>query len=588
MFTGGYFLTSPLGEGPVFCPERFSDVQKEFGEAAEEFARSEILPRKKDIEAFDKELTLGLLKSCGELGLLGADIPEKYGGLELDKVTSAILAERITKGQSESFMVTFSVQTGIGMLPIVYFGTEEQKEHYLPRLVSGEWVSAYALTEPGSGSDALSIRTTAVLDKSGKFYILNGNKQFISNGGWADVLITFAKIEGEKLTGFLIDPRSEGVSITEEQNKLGLHGSSTASIILENVKVPVANTLGQIGRGADIAFNSLNIGRFKLGAAVLGGCKNALIESAKYALDRRQFGQAIAHFEAIKKKFADMTLRTYALESIVYQTAGVLDESIAAADPASPDYYLDVAVAIEKFAMECSICKVYGSEAMWLNADDGLQVFGGYGFIEDYPLAQVVRDTRVDRIYEGTNEINRQIIVGYLIKKTLMEELPIRERMKAVAPLLEGNLPETGDGPLASEKNRLEIAKLLTLFCFNHAFSRYGQDLLNRQQIGEMLSDMISNLFVLDSSLARIEQTIEGSEHPEELLAVGQVLSAETLQQQCVLARSAICASLENDSLTNALRDLSFFESHLLPRVNTVDPKNLIAELVYRKKDYPF
>ncbi len=588
MFTGGAFLTTQIGKKDVFCTERFTEEQQEFGKAAEEFALNEILPRKKEIEQFNKELSLQLMRTCGEIGFLGVDVPEKYGGLELDKVTSALLAEKITYGQSASFTVTFSAHTGIGTLPIVYFGNEQQKEKYLPKLASGEWLSAYALTEPNAGSDALAIRTTATLSEDGKYYILNGNKQFISNGGWAHLLITFARVDGEKLTGFLVDPTSEGVILQEEKNKLGLHGSSTCNIILENVKVPVENVLGTIGKGADIAFNSLDIGRFKLGAAVLGGCKNAILESANYALGRKQFGKPVAYFDAIRKKIADMLVKTYSLESIIYETAGLLDQSIEQVEQNSPRYYEDVARAIEKFAIECSVCKIYGSEALWQVADEGLQIFGGYGFIEDYPMAQLVRDTRIDRIYEGTNEINRQIIIGYFLKKTLLEELPIREKIKEIPEVLKGKKFDFGDDPLTAEKNSLEIAKYLALYVYNQALIQFGQDLLNEQQVGETLSDMFSTLFVLQTTLSRITQTLEQSNHPEILLAIGKVLTAENMVELSAAAQKAISGIVPERELPKALSDIRNLGEQIFLPTNLFRLKKQLSDFVYKHKKYPF
>lgn len=588
MFTGGGFLTTRIGERPVFSPEDFSEEQKEFGSAAAEFARNEIRLEKDRIEQFDKDVSLKLMRACGELGLLGADVPEPYGGLGLDKVTSALLAEKITLGLSESFTVTFSAHTGIGTLPIVYFGNEGQKKKYLPKLAEGEWLSAYALTEPGSGSDALSIRTSATLSEDEKYYILNGNKQFISNGGWADIIITFARIDGEKLTGFILDPTTEGVTRHEEKNKMGLHGSSTCNVILENVKVPVENVLGIIGKGADIAFNSLDIGRFKLGAAVLGGCKNVIELSLKYALERKQFGQPIAYFDAIKKKFAEMTVRTFALESIVYETAGSLDKSIAAVDQQSKTYYQDVANAIEKFAMECSICKVYGSEVHWHNADEALQVFGGYGFIEDYPMARVMRDTRIDRIYEGTNEINRQIILGYVVKKTLLEELPVREKIKYIPEVLTGKLPKFKNGPLAEEKQAVELAKYLTLYVFNEGLIRYGQDLLNHQQIGEILSDMVSDLFLLHTALSRISQSLKQSKYPRMLENTGKILAAEKVNTMICEARKTLCGILQGQPLKIALDDTRKLEQQMFLRTDVFHLKKELANFIYRHQKYPF
>ncbi len=588
MKTGGFFITSRIGERPVFSSESFSDEQKEFSKAGEDFGLKEILPQRDEIEKFDKELTLGLMRKCGEIGFLGVDVPEQFGGLGLDKVTSALLAEKITYGRSASFTVTFSAHTGIGTLPIVFFGNEEQKKKYLPKLASGEWLSAYALTEPGSGSDALSVRSTAVLSPDKRHYILNGNKQFISNGGWANLLITFAKVNGEKITGFLIDPESEGVIRNEEKNKMGLHGSSTCNVILENVKVPVENTLGEIGKGGDIAFNSLNIGRFKLGAAVLGGCKSSVTVSVQYALERKQFGQPVARFDAIRKKFADMAIRAYALDSIIYETAGLLDESIAAVDEKSPDYYQQVAYAIEKIAMECSICKVYGSEAISKNADEGLQVFGGYGFIEDYPMARIVRDTRVDRIYEGTNEINRQIILGYILKKTLMEELPIREKIKEIPTILSGGVRDFGNDVLAAEKRSLEAAKYLTLYILNEALIKYGQDLAHEQQVGEIVSDMVIDLFVINTTLARISQSVEKSEYPSVLLAMGQVLTAEKMISMAGAALTAVTGILDGENLKVALQEIGKLRDLMYLPTNTLALKKKIADLVYKEMKYPF
>lgn len=588
MLTGGFFLVTPLQDKPVFSPEKFSEEQVEFGKAAEEFALQEILPRKKEIEQFNKDLTRNLMRQCGEMGLLGVDVPEKYGGLEIDKVTSALLAEKITYGESASFTVTFSAHTGIATLPIVYFGNEEQKQFYLPKLASGEWLSSYALTEPNAGTDALSIRTLAKLSDDGKYYILNGNKQFISNGGWADLLITFAKIDGQHLTAFLIDPKSEGVIRTEEKNKLGLHGSSTCNIILENVKVPVENVLGTIGKGAAIAFNSLDIGRFKLGAAVLGGCKASLNESLAYALERKQFGQPVAYFDAIRKKFAEMLIRSYALESVVYETAHLLDESIATVDPEAPDYSEQIAQAIERFAIECSIVKIYGSEALWKNSDEGLQIFGGYGFIEDYPMAQMYRDTRVDRIYEGTNEINRQIVVGYLLKKTLLEELPIRDKIKEIDHLLAGHFPSAADGALAPEIRSLELAKYLTLYVYNRALIQYGQDLMNEQQVGELLSDMTGELYILQTTLGRISDSLPGSRFPNILRNMGEVLTAESMMQLSTEAFRIISSILTGKEKEQALKDIRRITDEMMLTTDTFSRKKELADFLYEEKKYPF
>lgn len=587
MHTGGLFLTTPLTSTNVFSPENFTDTHREFRQAMEDFARKEIRPLKDAIEKFDKALSLQLIKKCGELGFLGVDIPESYGGLGLDKITSTLLAEKIADAHTESFTVTYFVHVGIGTLPIVYFGSEELKRRYLPKIASGEWLSAYALTEPEAGSDALSLRSHAHLSPDGKYYIINGNKQFISNGGWAKVLITFAKINGDKLTGFIIDPESPGVTRKEEKNKLGLHGSSTCNIILENVQVPKENILGEIGKGADIALNILNIGRFKLGAAVLGGCKNAIELSCQYGFQRRQFGQPIARFDAIQKKIAEMAIQSYALESIIYHTAHHMDEALQKVDEKSPLYSQEIARAIEKFAIECSICKVFGSESYWNMADETLQIFGGYGCIEDFPPARMLRDTRVDRIYEGTNEINRQVILGYLIKKTLLEELPIREKIKQLSGSDLPDLQIPATDLLKSEKQAVERAKQLTLMLFGDCLTRWGQDLLNQQQIGETLSDMVSTLYVLNTTLARISQNSTLSNFPI-ILQVGQALTAQKIQDIIRQAYLLLPAIYQSKALQKAKNKVSQLTKQMYLDTDISSLRQKIAEYVYEQKKYPF
>jgi len=409
MAVGGSFIVEPIGRRNVFTVDDISEEQQEIGRMAESFAVDQILPKKAEIEKLSEELTRKFMRELGELGMLSVDIPEEYDGMGMDKVTSALINEKVALSQSGSFMVTFSAHTGISTLPIVFFGTEEQKKKYLPKLGNGEWIGSYGLTEPGAGSDALAGTTTAVLSEDGKHYILNGSKQFISNGSWCQTLVCYAKIDGEKFTGFIVNMDLPGIEVGPEEVKMGYKGSSTTSVTLNDVKVPVEDLLGIPGKGHQIAFSTLNIGRYKLGAAVLGTSKAAINESVKYALERRQFGQPIAEFDAIKSKFANMIVRTYDLESILYRTVGDIDTAMGLVDTKADDYYHKIISAIETFATEASMTKVFGTEAHWITTDDGLQIFGGYGYTEEYPLAAMVRDTRVDRIFEGTNEINRQI-----------------------------------------------------------------------------------------------------------------------------------------------------------------------------------
>ncbi|MCG8604438.1 acyl-CoA dehydrogenase family protein, partial [bacterium] len=506
MTTGGTFITSMTGDERIFSRDDFSEEQHEIAKTVEEFATQRIRPNKSEIEKFNKDLSLQLLRECGELGLLSVDIPEKYGGLGLDKVTGAIVAEKLSFGMCASFSTTVGAHAGIGTLPIVFFGNEEQKGRYLPRLATAELVSSYALTEAESGSDALAAKSTAMLTEDGAAYILNGSKQFITNGNWADLFIVFANV-GDRFTGFIVERSMPGVSVGPEEHKMGIKGSSTSTVHLEDVRVPVENVLGEVGDGAAIAFNTLNIGRFKLGAGTLGACQVAIAEALQYASERKQFGQPIRNFDVIKGYFADMVMKTFALDSIIYRTVGLIEDAVSEIPESSENYHKQVAKAIENYAIEVSMCKVVGSETLWFVADRGVQIYGGYGFIEEYPLASVLRDNRIDRIFEGTNEINRQIISGYFLRKALMEELPIRESIKQL------NLNGRANGRFKSKEpangldeeiRSLQAAKSLALYVFNEATCRFGQDLKNEQQISCMLSDVFTDIYLMDSVLSRV------------------------------------------------------------------------------------
>lgn len=585
MKTGGAFLISPVGENQIFTPEKLSPEQAEIARTVEEFAKERILPNKAEIEKYNKDLSLQLLRECGELGLLSVDIPEKYGGLGLDKVTSAIVVENIAYGMCASFSSTLGAHCGIGTLPIVFFGNETQKEKYLPGLATAELVSAYALTEPDSGSDALAAKTTATLTEDGKYYILNGTKQFITNANWADLFITFANVDGKHFTGFIVDRRTPGLSIGPEEHKMGIKGSSTCSVYLEEAQVPAENVLGEIGGGAAIAFNTLNIGRFKLGASTLGACKAAIHEILDYASQRRQFGQSIRNFDVIKGYFADMVIRTFAVESAIYHTVGLIDEAVSQISESSPAYHKEVAEAIERFAIEASMCKVLGSETLWLVADYGVQIYGGYGFIEEYPMASILRDNRIDRIFEGTNEINRQIITGYFLRKALMEELPIRAAIKDLAhDAWDGRLSVHENDPvLGEDKRALEIAKALALYVFNEAICRFGQDLKNEQQLGTLLSDMFTDIFVMESVLSRVTYDSRNNGTHANWLAIARAYCAEKMYDVIMASRKIICATLEHKALEKGLEDLHVFESQMLLNTNLFALKAQIAEDLYGK-----
>lgn len=524
MKKGGSFLLDPV-VGPMFTREMFSDEQREIDRMVREFALQKILPKHQELSMLNKELSLELMKEASQLGLTSVDIPEKYGGLELDKTTSAIIAESLTQGQCASFVVTFSVHVGIGTLPIVFFGNDAQKEKYLPKLANMELLGAYALTEPGAGSDALSIKTSARLSEDGKAYILNGTKQYVSNGSWADLFIIFAKIDDRDFTAFIVERDSEGLSTGEEEEKMGMKGSSTVSLILENVRVPTENLLGNPGEGHHIAFNILNIGRFKLGASDLGGCKGCVTLAAQYALDRIQFGQPIAFFESIRKKFADMVVRTYALDSVIYRTVGLIDERIATLDSRASDYNLQIMHALEEYAIEASLSKILGSETLFRVSDHGIQIYGGYGFSEDYPMARAFRDTRIDRIYEGTNEINRMVVYGYYLKKTLMEELPLKEAEKAWAKATPSKEHE-----LRWEIQALDRARKVTLKSLYEAISLFGQDLRDEQVIGEDIADLVLGYYGASSGINRILQLGDEALRDRAYLALARLIVATYLE----------------------------------------------------------
>ncbi len=586
--TGGMFLLNPAAVFPIFTREKFTEEHREIENLTREFCINEVLPQVLEIEKHDQELSHNLIKQMGELGLLSIDIPEKYDGLDLDKTTAIIVAEAMRYGGSSSFTTTYSVQTGIGLLPIIWFGTDKQKQKYLPKLSSGEWIGAYALTEPEAGSDAMSGKMTAFLSEDGKNYILNGEKQFISNGQWAKVFTVFAQVDGTKFTAFIVEPDIPGFEIGAEEHKLGVKGSSTVPLKFTDVKVPVENLLGEIGDGAAIAFNALNVGRLKLGASVLGGSKGIIENAVEYALQRRQFGQPIAYFDIIRKYIADMTVRTYALDSIVYRTVGDIDRAIAELDHSADDFYLKMGEAMEQFAIESSMVKVYGSETLGLCADLGIQILGGYGFTEEYPMARIYRDTRIDRIWEGSNEINRQIITGYLMKKVLLEEIPLREKIKGVDEFLETEPTTSGEGLLWHEMVMIETGKYLMLYVFDEALKEFGQDLKHEQQLGELLANSFMDLYLADSTVARITQLGEGNGQEPILEAIAKTFTAEMalgLLNSALTGLNDIYHGRLPEAVINKLRN---FQVRLLPSTDVAAMKRQIADYIYQNNTYPF
>lgn len=504
---GGGFLIHAVGTEAIFSPEHFNEDQRMFAATARRFIEEEVLSRAEELDHPDAEFSLlvRVMKQAGQLGLLMIEIPEEYGGLGLDKTTAMLCTENMAA--HGSFSVTYGAHTGIGTQPITFFGTAEQKARWLPLLATGEKIAAYALTEPGSGSDALAARTTAMPTEDGEHYVLNGSKMWITNAGFADLFIVFAQVGGDKFSAFIVEADRPGFSRGAEERKLGLKGSSTRLITLDNVKVPKGNLLGEVGKGHKIAFNILNVGRFKLGVGALGGLKRAVGTVVAYAQERRQFGQAIASFGAIREKIAQMVVDAFALESMSYRVAGYMDASIATIPADAPNYAERVMAAIEEYAVEDSILKIYGSEVLWEASDQAVQIHGGYGFSEEYPAARMLRDSRVNRIFEGTNEINRMLIPGTILKRTMKGQLPLFQAIGSVNDAIaspRAELPTSKDGDLARERFLTEKARQLTIYAANQAIQKHMADLKEQQELLLSLADMLIGCYAMDSVLTRV------------------------------------------------------------------------------------
>jgi alkylation response protein AidB-like acyl-CoA dehydrogenase len=498
---GGNFLIGESTPEDVMTPEDFTEEQRQIARTASDFVRNEVLPAAEAIEAKQFDVTRALLKKAGDLGLMAVDIPEEYGGLAMDKVTSAIVADHLS--QLGSFSVAFSAHVGIGTLPIVWYGTDAQKRKFLPRLATGDCIGAYALSEATSGSDAMNIRARATLD--GAHYILNGEKMWISNGGFADLFTVFVKVDGEKFTAFLIEKGTPGLSIGAEEHKLGIRGSSTCPLVLTDCKVPVENLLGEVGKGHHIAFNILNIGRFKLGAACVGAGRTVLGSAIGYAKQRQAFGKPIASFGLIQQKLADSAAQLFAVESMAYRTVGMIDDALSTV-PAENSR--DIQKRIEEYAVECSILKVAGSEMLDAVVDHGVQIYGGYGYVEEYPVERAYRDSRINRIFEGTNEINRLIITGWLMKRAMAGQLPLLPAIKklmdeVLEPPSFGEEADHSADPLYAEAQMLAGAKKLALFTAGAASQKYMNALADQQEVMADLADIIIQVYALESALLR-------------------------------------------------------------------------------------
>ena len=568
--SGGSFLLEDRQPNEIFTPEDFNEQHHLIAQTAEDFANNEILPNADKLEHKDWALARELLKKASDLGLTSVDIPEAYGGAEMDKVSSCIIADRISK--YAGFAVSWGGHTGIGTLPIVFFGTEEQKKKYLPRLGSGEIIGAYALSESSSGSDALNCRARAELAPGGKHYILNGEKMWITNAGFADLFTVFAKV-GDKFTAFLVEKSFPGFSIGAEEHKMGIRGSSTCPLILNDCKVPVENVLGEIGKGHVIAFNILNVGRFKLGAMCVGGARVSLQHAIGYAKQRKAFGKSIADFGMIQEKIAEMAVGIFTGEAMVYRTVGMMDAALSDIDKASTDASREIRKSIEEYAVECSILKVWGSEMLDHAVDEVVQIFGGYGFVEEYPAERAYRDSRVNRIFEGTNEINRMIITGWLLKRAMSGQLPL---LPAIRRLMDEVLagPSSADpleGALAAERTIVVNAKKLALFTAGAASQKYMQALADQQEIMGALADIIIQTYAMECCVLRARKMVEqnGESASSLPVAFAQVCLSDGMQKIEAAARTVIAAVAEGDMLRTQLA--------ILRRLGKYDPVDAIA-----------
>src|SRR6266545_7984910 len=552
---GGSFLLETRRPEEIFTPEDFTEQHLLIAQTAEEFAQNEIIPNIEKMEHKDFSVSRDLLKKAGELGLSGVEIPEAYGGLEMDKVTAAVIADRIAK--YAGFATTWGGHTGIGTLPIVYFGTEEQKKEYLPRLAVGEIVGAYALSEASSGSDALNCRARATLSSDGKHYILNGEKMWITNAGFADLFTVFAKIDGEKFTAFLVERTFPGFSIGAEEHKMGIRGSSTCPIILNECQVPVENVLGEIGKGHVIAFNILNVGRFKLGAMCVGGARASMDNAISYAKQRKAFGKVISDFGLVREKLANMAVLTYAGEAMVFRTVGMMDAALGAVDKSAPDAPKRTLKAIEEYAVECSIIKVWASEMVSYVVDETVQIYGGYGFVEEYPAERAYRDARINRIFEGTNEINRLIITGFLLKRAMSGQLALMPAIKQLMDeVLSGpSLGDDSDGALAEEQKLVASAKKLGLFAAGAATQKYMQSIQDQQEVMGAIADMTIETYAMESAVLRAQKLVEskGEAGATLALAMTRVYLTQAMEKIEAAAKKVIAAVAEGDMLRTQL-----------------------------------
>ncbi|MGB9510313.1 MAG: acyl-CoA dehydrogenase family protein, partial [Candidatus Acidiferrum sp.] len=576
---GGSFLLESLTPQDIFTPADLTDDQKLIGQTAEEFVAKEVLPLAKDLEAKKPGLMPDLVRKAAELGLMSGGTPEEYGGAGLDKVAATVLTEKIS--MYGGFAVTHGAHAGIGTLPIVYFGTEEQKKKYLPKLASGEFIGAYCLSEPQAGSDAQNLLTRAELNKEGTHYILNGQKMWITNGGFADLYIVFAKVDGEKLTAFIVERAFPGCKPGNEEHKMGIHGSSTTPVFLENCLVPKENVLHEIGRGHIVAFNVLNAGRFTLGASCVGGSKHVLATASKYSKERKAFGKQIGDFGLIKEKLAEMAIQIFAVESMIYRSAGYMEAAMNAA-AGSGNKTQNTMKVLEEYAIESSIAKVYGSEMLDFVVDEAVQTFGGYGFHEDYPVCRAYRDSRINRIFEGTNEINRMLIIQMLMKRAMSGQLAlIPAAMKLADEILAGaSLDETPEGVLAEEARVIANAKKIFLQAAGGALQKYREKLADEQELIAALANIVMEIYAMESSLLRAQKAAaaKGEAASAAMIDAARVFIANAAERVDHEAKRAIAAVHQGDMLTTQLAVLKRFGKR--PVVDTIALRRRVAAAV--------
>ena len=578
MKKGGSFLIEETASGDVFTPEDFSEEQKMIRDMTEQFVEAEVLPQVDKIEGKDWSVTVSLLRRCGELGLLGIEVPEKYGGENLDKVSSMIVSERFAR--VASFAVSYGGHSGIGTLPIVYFGKEEHKRNYLPLLCKAQRISAYALSEAGSGSDALAAKTNAVKSADGTNWVINGEKMWITNAAFADMFITFSQVDGKQFSCFIIEKDYPGVSTGAEEHKMGLRGSSTRPLILNNAKVPLGNVVGEIGKGHHVAFNILNIGRAKLGAGAVGGAKTALNDAIQYAKQRVAFGKPIASFGAIKQKLAEMAARIWVAEGMVYRTAGLMDDALKSVDV---DDAPRVLKAIEEYAIECSILKVFCSEVLDFAVDEAVQVYGGYGYSAEYPVERYYRDSRVNRIFEGTNEINRLLIPGMLLKRAATGQLPLNAAARAVVDdVMSVSIPTESSGIFGAESAAVAQAKKALLFTAGSAIQKFGEAIRDQQEVLMYISNMVMEVFGMDTALQRLMKNPDA----EPQAHIVRVFINDAISRVEFAARQVLAATAEGDALRTQLAAIR--RLFRWTPLNTIKARQRIADFVIDHGRYNF